>query len=169
MRARRVAVTAVRQRGVWLLHGDDTKNGKTRRIALSGALIELLQAQPSRGVSEWVFPGRDGPEKPIDNLTKPFNRMLKAAGLEKARIHDLRHTHASMLLANGVDAVVVKNALGHSSLNVTSRYLHLVDTSLKSASEAMARVVGRAAAADAGEGEAGVEASMDVLDVAEAA
>lgn len=157
------------ERGVWLLHGDDTKNGKTRRIALSGALIQLLQAQPSRGVSEWVFPGRDGPEKPIDNLTKPFNRMLKAAGLEKARIHDLRHTHASMLLANGVDAVVVKNALGHSSLNVTSRYLHLVDTSLKSASEAMARVVGRAAAADAGEGEAGVEASMDVLDVAEAA
>lgn len=67
------------ERGVWLLHGDDTKNGKTRRIVLSGALIELLQAQPSRGVSEWVFPGRDGPEKPIDNLTKPFNRMLKAS------------------------------------------------------------------------------------------
>lgn len=77
--------------------------------------------------------------------------MLKAGGLEKARIHDLRHTHASMLLASGVDAVVVKNALGHSSLNVTSRYLHLVDTSLKSASEAMARVVGRAAGSAAGD------------------
>ena len=157
------------ERGVWLLHGDDTKNGKTRRIVLSGALIELLQAQPSRGVSEWVFPGRDGPEKPIDNLTKPFNRMLKAAGLEKARIHDLRHTHASMLLASGVDAVVVKNALGHSSLNVTSRYLHLVDTSLKSASEAMARVVGRAAGMDAGAGGGVVGASADPLDVAKAA
>ena len=47
-----------------------------------------------------------------------------------------------MLLASGVDAVVVKNELDYSSLNVTSRYLHLVGTTLKSASEAMARVVG---------------------------
>jgi len=155
-------------RGVWLLHGDDTKNGKTRRIALSGALVALLQAQSSRGVSEWVFPGRDGPAKPINNLTKPFNRMLKAAGLEKARVHDLRHTHASMLLASGVDAVVVKNALGHSSLNVTSRYLHLVDTSLKSASEAMARVVGRAAGAEVAAGEAQVEGSTGGLGVVKA-
>lgn len=139
------------ERGVWLLHGDDTKNGKTRRVALSWALVALLQTQPSLGVSEWVFPGRDGVAKPINNLTKPFNRMLKAAGLEKARIHDLRHTHASMLLASGVDAVVVKNALGHSSLNVTARYMHLVDTSLKSASEAMARVVGRAAGSATGD------------------
>ena len=45
-----------------------------------------------------------------------------------------------MLLASGVDAVVVKNELDYSSLNVTSRYLHLVGTTLKSASEAMARV-----------------------------
>lgn len=55
-----------------LLCGDDTKNGKTRRVALSGALVALLQAQASRGVSEWVFPGRDGVAKPIDNLTKLF-------------------------------------------------------------------------------------------------
>lgn len=74
-----------------------------------------------------------------------------------------------MLLASGVDAVVVKNALGHSSLNVTSRYLHLVDTSLKSASEAMARVVGRAAGMDAGAGGGVVGASADPLDVAKAA
>ena len=84
-----------------LLCGDDTTNGKTRRIVLSRALVALLQAQNSRGVSGWIFPGRDGPDKPIDNLTKPFNRMLKAAGLEKAQIHDLIHTHASMLLASG--------------------------------------------------------------------
>ncbi len=84
-----------------LLCGDDTTNGKTRRIVLSRALVALLQAQNSRGVSGWIFPGRDGPDKPIDNLTKPFNRMLLAAGLEKGQIHDLRHTHASMLLASG--------------------------------------------------------------------
>lgn len=134
------------ERGVWLLHGDDTKNGKTRRVALSGALVELLQAQPSRGVSEWVFPGRDGPEKPIDNLTKPFNRMLKAAGLERARIHDLRHTHASQLLAHGVDLVTLRETLGHSSMQMTTRYAHLGETALRSASEVMATVVERAAA-----------------------
>lgn len=42
-------------------------------------------------------------------------------------------------------------ALGHSSLNVTARYMHLVDISLKSASDAMARVVGRAAGSAAGD------------------
>lgn len=74
-----------------------------------------------------------------------------------------------MLLASGIDAVVVKNALGHSSLNVTSRYLHLVDTSLKSASEAMAQVVGRAAGAEAAAGGDQVGASAEPLDVAKAA
>lgn len=80
-------------------------------MALSGALVAFAAgAAESRGVRVGL-PGRDGVAKQINNLTKPFNRMLKAAGLEKARIHDLRHTHASMLLVSGVDAVVVKNAL----------------------------------------------------------
>lgn len=148
--ARRGEITGLKwsdldlERGIWLLHGDRTKNGKSRRIVLSRAAIELLAAQPCRGVSPYVFPGRDGADKPIDNLTKPFNRMLAAAGVEKARIHDLRHTHASHLVANGVPLAAVKDALGHGSMQVTSRYTHLADSTRRHASEVMARVVEQA-------------------------
>ena len=95
--------------------------------------------------------------------------MLKAAGLEKARVHDLRHTQASMVLARGVDANVAKDALGHSSLSVTFRYLQRGDTSLESASEAMARVVGQAVGADPAMGGYQVENSTGALGVAWAA
>lgn len=128
-------------RGIWLLHGDRAKNGRSRRIVLSGAAVQLLLAQPSRGKSEFVFPGRGGPDKPIDNLTKPLNRMLAAAGIPKARVHDLRHTHASHLVANGVSLTAVRDALGHASMQMTNRYAHVADTSLRQASEVMAGVL----------------------------
>lgn len=52
----------------------------------------------------------------------------KACGLGKVRIHDLRHAHASWLLAGGADIQVVKERLGHSSLATTAKYLHSLPT-----------------------------------------
>jgi site-specific recombinase XerD len=47
-----------------------------------------------------------------------------AAGLAALRVHDLRHAHASWLLAGGADLQVVKERLGHASIVTTERYLH---------------------------------------------
>ena len=48
----------------------------------------------------------------------------KAAGLDGVRIHDLRHAHASWLLAGGADLQVVKERLGHASIATTEKYLN---------------------------------------------
>jgi integrase len=63
------------------------------------------------------------------NLGKHFTRMLKEAGLPHTRFHDLRHTAATLLLANDVNLVTVSKILGHSSPAVTANiYAHALDS-----------------------------------------
>jgi integrase len=67
----------------------------------------------------------------------------KAAGIEGVvRLHDLRHAHASWLLAGGADLQVVKERLGHASIATTERYLHTLPTADDTALDALARVRG---------------------------
>jgi integrase len=69
---------------------------------------------------------------------------LKAANLEiHVRLHDLRHAHASWLLAGGADLQVVKQRLGHGSLRTTERYLHTLPDGDETALDALARVRSR--------------------------
>jgi integrase len=64
----------------------------------------------------------------------------KAAGLGKVRIHDLRHAHASWLLAGGADLQVVKERLGHASISTTEKYLHSLPTADETALDALTRI-----------------------------
>ena len=64
----------------------------------------------------------------------------KAAGLGKVRIHDLRHAHASWLLAGGADLQVVKERLGHASIATTEKYLHSLPTADETALDALSRI-----------------------------
>jgi integrase len=65
---------------------------------------------------------------------------VKAAGLEPVRLHDLRHAHASWLLAGGADLQVVKERLGHASLATPERYLHTLPGADETALDALAVV-----------------------------
>lgn len=65
-----------------------------------------------------------------------------AAGLAGLRVHDLRHAHASWLLAGGADLQVVKERLGHASIVTTERYLHSLPTADETALDALSRVRG---------------------------
>ncbi|MCX4423033.1 MULTISPECIES: tyrosine-type recombinase/integrase [Streptomyces] len=73
---------------------------------------------------------------------RSLNRMLtilcRDAGVRRVRVHDLRHTCASLLLAQGVDARTIMETLGHSTITMTlDTYAHVMSTTLKAAADRM--------------------------------
>lgn len=77
------------------------------------------------------------------NLTRVLDELVKAAGVRRVRFHDLRHTCASMLLAQGVPARVVMDVLGHSQFSITmDLYSHVMPSALREAADAIDRALG---------------------------
>ncbi|GAA1920063.1 tyrosine-type recombinase/integrase [Streptantibioticus ferralitis] len=77
--------------------------------------------------------------------------MLQAAGVRDARVHDRRHTSATLLLEYGVDVRVVMEILGHSGLRVTTRYTHIAAPLAQDAARRMGQALwGAAQAAEPG-------------------
>ena len=117
---------------------DTPKSGKRRTVDMSpqlaatlGALFEERKAQAwQRGwgeVPEWVFAGRDGKPPAEPTVRHFFHAALHKAGIRRIRIHDFRHTFASLLLQNGESLAYVKDQLGHASIRMTiDVYGHLV-------------------------------------------
>ena len=66
-----------------------------------------------------VFPSMVGTPTGQRNLHKFFKRLLKKAGLQDIRFHDLRHTAATLMLMNGIPVIIVSRRLGHSKPSVT--------------------------------------------------
>lgn len=70
-----------------------------------------------------------------DTITKWFNKFLKKYNLKHMRFHDLRHTHATLLIANGIDMKTVSSRLGHSTISTTMNiYTHPLSDNDKKAS-----------------------------------
>jgi integrase len=106
-----------------------TKTGHVRRVPMAdqaaAALDDRLsQRQDFVSPDDYVFCNALG--RPLDGsaLRRRYKRARDAAGLRPLRWHDLRHTFGSLLVAGGVDLVSIKDAMGHSQLTTTSRYLH---------------------------------------------
>lgn len=103
----------------------------------------------------WVFPARTGKGHLVD-LRKSLQRALDRAGLEDIRPHDLRRSYASLLANAGVDIYQIKDLLGHSSVAVTQQsYAHLQQSTLRTASEVVARTLEETLRGVAGEYAAG--------------
>ncbi|MDX2157303.1 MAG: tyrosine-type recombinase/integrase [Hyphomicrobiaceae bacterium] len=71
----------------------------------------------------------------MKNLYKPWAIVRDLANLQNARIHDLRHTHASVAVASGASLPIIGKILGHSQPATTQRYSHLADDPLRQVSE----------------------------------
>lgn len=94
-----------------------------RKIKLDPNTLELLK--PLKSHEKWLF----GDYKPIsrDRVDRAFKYGIEKSGVKKIRIHDLRHSHASILIMNGANIVAVSKRLGHSSINMTlNTYAHLL-------------------------------------------
>jgi integrase len=72
------------------------------------------------------------------SFNRPWGAITKRAGLADVRIHDLRHTHASVGVAAGLGRPIIGKLLGHSQPSTTARYAHLDADPLRSASEVIA-------------------------------
>lgn len=119
-----------------LWHLPMTKSGRQRFVMLSDVALNILENLPTKCIGSYLFPGRKSGQ-PLNNARKSFQRALRAAGLTHIRIHDLRHTFASLAINHGATLYEVQHLLGHASTKTTQRYAHLAADSLR---EAAARV-----------------------------
>lgn len=116
-----------------------TKNGK-RTIAVPETLIKLLKKHKvNQNLSklkygekyidnEMVICYEDGSYYRPDTLTRRFSKFIKDNNMKKIRLHDLRHSHATVLLSMGVSAKVAQQRLGHGSVATTlDIYSHVLD------------------------------------------
>jgi len=120
------------ERGVLFL--PDSKIG--RKTVLLGAPALRVLSSLSR-VGPYVIAGSD-PEKARSDLKRPWNAIRRRAGLEEVRIHDLRHSYASVGAGAGLGLLVIGRLLGHTQPSTTARYAHLADDPLRRASETIA-------------------------------
>jgi integrase len=113
------------------------KSHQRRRVDMSSQLASTLLAwrrlqrerylEKGLAVPDWVFASADGQVLEERNVRTVFARLLEKAGLRHIRIHDLRHTFASLLLQQGESVVYVKEQLGHASIQITvDTYGHLI-------------------------------------------
>ena len=101
----------------------DSKSGP-RTVWLSGAARAVIDDIPRYGDGcPFVFPGRP-PIRSIGNIGVQWDRIRREAGLSDVRLHDCRHTWASVAAMNGVDMVTVAKLLGHALVETTERYVH---------------------------------------------
>ena len=123
LRPNDVTVTEV---GRGTAHVHDGKGGKQRSIPLS------LRALHSFDISHVFWQGWD-----YDFVRNRFDEHVALAGLEDVTLHTLRHTCASRLAQRGVSLPIIKQWMGHSSIQTTMRYAHLSTESLNVALEAI--------------------------------
>lgn len=112
------------------LDGAQTKTKRRRLLPLNAtarAALERMDAWRCAHCpwSPWIFPSPVTPGNPIWKMDKLFKRACALVSIEDFRIHDMRHTFASWLVMAGVNLLVVRDLLGHSSVKMTERYAHL--------------------------------------------
>lgn len=119
-----------------LLTVPEAKSGKPRHIPLSDEALAVIQSIPRVPGCPWLFPGRSA-GKPLADIYQFWNTLRRTLGLHDIRIHDLRHTFASMLVNTGHTLYAVQRLLGHSDPRTTMRYSHLWQTTLLAAAQSV--------------------------------
>lgn len=118
----------------------EPKTSHSRRtVALPPSLISLLreyhadqillrlQLEETLDSDDFVFSRADGSPLAPNAVTLAFKRIIRKAGLKQIRVHDLRHTHATLMLKAGVHPKIVSERLGHANIGITlDTYSHVL-------------------------------------------
>jgi integrase len=115
-----------------------SKSGRSRKIMLSNQAVKVLDKVRLRTDAlglpttrdDWLFPN-PRTRKPYTSFHLAFFAARKHAGLNTVRLHDLRHTYASLLINNGASIYEVQQLLGHYHISMTERYAQLFPNTLK--------------------------------------
>lgn len=103
-----------------------TKTGKNKTIALADSAIDLLKAIQSNNPDEkYVFPSATSASGHLEDVKRMWSTIKKQADIQNFRLHDLRHTLATYMIAQGASPFVVQRALTHQSIKSTERYVNL--------------------------------------------
>ena len=116
----------------------DSKTGP-RIVHLSAPAIQVLSSIERR--SEWVIPSPVDSNKPYGHLNRSWQVIRKIAGLEDVRIHDLRHSFASIGAAQGQSLLMIGLLLGHKQITTTQKYAHLADDPVRAANERIGSLI----------------------------
>jgi integrase len=120
----------------------DSKTGP-KVVPLGSAALELLEKAPRHQGNPYVCAGsRQGSR--YSNIEKPWRRIREAAGLPDVRIHDLRHSFASVGVGAGIGLPIVGHILGHRQPATTARYAHFANEPVRQATEMLTDAISRA-------------------------
>ena len=127
----------------------DSKTG-SKVVHLGAPALKVLATNQRQGDSPWVIVGRK-PDTRLTNLHGPWNRLKAKAGLPDVRIHDLRHSFASVGAATGMSLLLIGKMLGHTQAATTQRYAHLGSDPVKQAVETVTDKIAAAMSGHKGE------------------
>ncbi|MBW7057519.1 site-specific integrase [Paracoccus bogoriensis] len=127
---------------IWTKQAAYTKQRRIHRIPISPeavALVRLRREAVPPGCP-FLFPG-DVEGQPVQELKRFWARMREVADIPDVRIHDLRHTFASLLVSGGASIEMIGKLLGHTQIGTTQRYAHLIESPLRAGVNAVGEML----------------------------
>jgi len=127
---------------IWSKPAATTKQRKIHRVPISQEVVTIVRQRQMvvpRG-NPWLFPG-EVIGQPVREIRRFWARVQKEADLPDVRIHDLRHTFASLLVSGGASLEMIGRLLGHSQMQTTQRYAHLMDSPLRAGVDTVASIL----------------------------
>jgi integrase len=127
---------------IWTKQAAYTKQRRIHRVPISHeavALIRLRRDAVPKGCP-FLFPG-DVEGQPVIELKRFWARMRATAEIPDVRIHDLRHTFASLLVSGGASLEMIGKLLGHTQSGTTQRYAHLIESPLRAGVNAVGEML----------------------------
>jgi integrase len=135
------------ERAIWSKPSTATKTGKTigiHVVPLSAEALQVLAAIPRDNA--YLFPVRGRRAPHLVDIKWDWSKILRSAGIEGCRLHDVRHSFASFLVSSGASLPLVGSLMGHVVPATTARYAHLHDAAQRQATATIGTIFKQAAA-----------------------